>query len=193
MVMTKANGIAVIAMLLFLETGSVKSVWARNADKTTGDKTEATKTADNGKKEDEKSGASANVVPTTNAPSPAVENEIEQLREELSAQQALLQAQQARIAQLEIQLHVGQAQPAGLASTDSSESVLVAGSASLPAAAIRFNWGATRTCCNGSAKSTSVGRYAEARRAAAFSFIMANWRRRVHARRLGRHNRGFPQ
>ncbi|MGA9729689.1 MAG: hypothetical protein WBQ83_03320, partial [Candidatus Acidiferrales bacterium] len=136
MVMTKANGIAVIAMLLFLETGSVKSVWARNADKTTGDKTEATKTADNGKKEDEKSGASANVVPTTNAPSPAVENEIEQLREELSAQQALLQAQQARIAQLEIQLHVGQAQPAGLASTDSSESVLVAGSASLPAAAI---------------------------------------------------------
>ena len=40
MVMTKANGIAVIAMLLFLETGSVKSVWARNADKTTGDQTE---------------------------------------------------------------------------------------------------------------------------------------------------------
>ncbi|MGC2016272.1 MAG: hypothetical protein WA657_10600, partial [Candidatus Acidiferrales bacterium] len=136
MVMTKANGIAVIAMLLFLETGSVKSVWARNADKTTGDKTEATKTADNGKKEDERPGASANVAPTANAPSSALENEIEQLREELRAQQALLQAQQAKIAQLEIQMHVGEAQPAALASTPASGSLSVARSASARTAAI---------------------------------------------------------
>ena len=133
------RGPAVIVLLLYLLTGNVRSLWARSTDKITDDKTTGNKTADNGKKEDEKPGASANVAPTANAPSSAVENEIEQLREELSAQQALLQAQQAKIAQLEIQLHVGQAQSVAVASTQASESVSIAGSASAPAAAIPPN------------------------------------------------------
>jgi cell division septation protein DedD len=130
------RGPAVIVLLPYLLIGNVRSVWARNTEKMTDDKTTGNKTADNGKKEDEKPGASANVAPTVNAPSSAVENEIEQLREELRAQQALLQAQQAKIAQLEIQMHVGEAQPAALASTPASGSVSVARSASARAAAI---------------------------------------------------------
>ena len=114
------RGPAMIVLLLYLLTGNVRSLWARSTDKITDDKTTGNKTADNGKKEDEKPGASANVAPTANAPSSAVENEIEQLREELRAQQALLQAQQAKIAQLEIQMHVGEEQPAALASTPAS-------------------------------------------------------------------------
>lgn len=125
---------AVVMLLLLLVTGNTRSVGARSTDKMTDDKTIANKTRDNGKKEDEKPGASANVAPTANAPSSAVENEIEQLREELSAQQALLEAQQAQIAQLEVQLHGGEAQPVALAST--SAPVSVARSASAPAAAI---------------------------------------------------------
>jgi hypothetical protein len=125
-----------VMLLLYLLTGNVRSVWARGADKITDDKTTGNKTADNGKKEDEKPGASANMASTANPPSSAVENEIEQLREELRAQQALLQAQQAKIAQLEIQMHVGEAQPAVVASTHSSESASVAGSATARAATI---------------------------------------------------------
>jgi cell division septation protein DedD len=130
------RGPAVIVLLLHLLTGNVGSIWARSTDKITDDKTSGNKAADNRNKEDEKPGASANVAPTANAPSPAVENEIEQLREELRAQQALLQAQQAKIAQLEIQMHLGEAQPTVVASTRSSESVSVAGSASARAPAI---------------------------------------------------------
>jgi hypothetical protein len=130
------RGAALIVLLLYLLTGNVRSLWARSTDKITDDKTTGNKTADNRKKEDEKPGASANVAPTANAPSSAVENEIEQLREELRAQQALLQAQQAKLAQLEIQMHVGEEQPAALASTPDSGSVSVARSASARAAAI---------------------------------------------------------
>ena len=137
----KMTATATIMLLLFLVSPNVRSIWARNTDKTTDDKSKGNKTDDNGKKEDEKPGASANVTPTANAPSSAVENEIEQLREELSAQQALLQTQQAKITQLEIQLHLGQPQPVVFASTSASESVSVAGSASAPAAAIASTGG----------------------------------------------------
>jgi len=113
---------AAIMMLLFLVAPNVRA--AHSTDKTTDDKT-ADKTADNGKKEADKPAPSAKVAPTANAPSSAVENEIEQLREELSAQQTLLQTQEARIAQLESQLHVGQAQPIALATIPASESVSV--------------------------------------------------------------------
>lgn len=130
------RGPAVIVLLPYLLTGNVGSVWARSTDKITDDKTTGNKTADNGKKEDEKPRASANVEPTANAPSAAVENEIEQLREELRAQQALLQAQQAKIAQLENQMHLGEAQPASLTSTPASGSVSEARSASVRAPAI---------------------------------------------------------
>jgi hypothetical protein len=129
------RGPAVVMLLLLLVTGNIRSVRARSTDKMMDDRT-GNKTRDDGKKEDEKPGAPTNVAPTANAPSSALENEIEQLREELSAQQALLQAQQAQIAQLEMQLHVGEAQPVALASTSAPESVSAARSASAPAAAI---------------------------------------------------------
>ncbi len=60
---------AVMITLLSLVTGNVRDVWARNADKATDDKTIGNKSADNGTKAPGDPGASANVVPTANAPS----------------------------------------------------------------------------------------------------------------------------
>ena len=99
-----------------------------------GDKTPADKSADTTKNAaaatagDETGKAAASTKPAT-TPGSAVEGEIQQLREELNAQQALLQTQQVRIAQLEAQLHVGSAQPAVLATVPASESVSSPGSA----------------------------------------------------------------
>jgi hypothetical protein len=71
------RGPAVIVLLPYLLIGNVGSVWARGTDKIRDDKTTGNKTADNAKKENENPGASANVEPTANAPSSAVENEME--------------------------------------------------------------------------------------------------------------------
>ena len=131
--MSKIKTVATVAIMIL--TFLVTPTWANRIDKTTDDKT-ADKATDSRTKEAERPGLSANVAPTANAPSSAVENEIEQLREELSAQQALLQIQQARIAQLESLLHVGPAQPVALATAPTPESVLVTGSASAPAAVV---------------------------------------------------------
>jgi hypothetical protein len=100
-----------------------------------GDKTPADKSADSKKIDaaaaadgDDTGKATASSKPAA-TPGSAVEGEIQQLREELNAQQALLQTQQVRIAQLEAQLHVGTGQPTVLATVAASESVSAPGPA----------------------------------------------------------------
>jgi hypothetical protein len=69
------------------------------------------------------------------APTSAVESELGQLREELNAQRAMLEAQQARIAQLEGQLHAAPEQPAAsIATAASASGPAVAPNASQPVA-----------------------------------------------------------
>src|SRR5579862_2782229 len=102
--------------------GNDKSPADKSAD-TTENPPAATPGDDNGKT------AASTKPATTTTPASAVEGEIQQLREELNTQQALLQSQQARIAQLEAQLHVGSAQPEVLAIVPASGSASAPGSA----------------------------------------------------------------
>src|SRR6202044_3533428 len=116
------------AIMLFMFLTSPNARCASFGD----DKSPADKSADTTKNtgatvgdDTGKAAASTKPAPT---PASAVEGEIQQLREELNTQQALLQSQQARIAQLEAQLHVGSAQPVVLATVPASESVSAPGS-----------------------------------------------------------------
>jgi hypothetical protein len=121
---------AAILLLMLLASPNTRSAWAGD-DKATTDKTTETakKDGDTPKKDGDKTPSSTEVSKATPAPASAVEGEIQQLREALSEQQALLQTQQARIAQLENQLHVGQGQPVALAAGPVSGAVSIAGSA----------------------------------------------------------------
>jgi len=120
---------AAIMLLMFLAFSSTQSAWAGDdkAAGKTGDT--ANKESDTPKKDGDKTPSSTEVSKATLAPASAVEGEIQQLREALSEQQALLQTQQARIAQLESQLHVGQGQPVALATSSGSRAISVVGSA----------------------------------------------------------------
>jgi hypothetical protein len=120
---------AAIMLLMFLAFSSTQSAWAGDdkAAGKTGDT--ANKESDTPKKDGDKTPSSTEVSKATPAPASAVEGEIQQLREALSEQQALLQTQQARIAQLESQLHVGQGQPVALATSSGSRAISVVGSA----------------------------------------------------------------
>jgi hypothetical protein len=122
---------AAILLWMFLAFPNTQSAWAGD-DKAVGDKTADTakKDGDTPKKDGDKTPSSTEASKATAAPASAVEGEIQQLREALSEQQALLQTQQARIVQLENQLHVGQGQPVALASGTASGAVSIAGSAS---------------------------------------------------------------
>ena len=122
---------AAILLLLLLASPNTRSAWAGD-DKATADKTTETakEDGDTPKKDGEKTPSSTEVSKATPPPASAMEGEIQQLREALSEQQALLQTQQARIAQLENQLHVGQGQTVALASGPASGAVSIAGSAS---------------------------------------------------------------
>jgi hypothetical protein len=122
---------AAILLLMSLAFPNTQSAWAGD-DKAVADKTADTakKDSDTPKKDGDKTPSSTEVSKVTSAPASAVEGEIQQLREALSEQQALLQTQQARIVQLENQLHVGQGQPVALASSTASGAVSIAGSAS---------------------------------------------------------------
>jgi len=104
---------AAIMMLMFLASPNATRAWAGDDGKASDDKAaDATKKdLDVAKKDADKAAASTEVAKSASTPSSAFESELQQLREELGAQQALLQSQQARIAQLENQLHVGQGQP----------------------------------------------------------------------------------
>jgi hypothetical protein len=123
---------AAIMMLMFLASPNATRAWAGDDGKAADDKAaDATKKdLDVAKKDADRAAASTEVAKSASTPSSAFESELQQLREELGAQQALLQSQQARIAQLENQLHVGQGQPVALASSPASESV--SGSISAP-------------------------------------------------------------
>jgi hypothetical protein len=120
----KTAVMAAIMMLMFLTSpnarcaafGDDKSPTDKSAD-TTKNAPAATAGDDTGK-----TAASTKPAPTT-TPGSAVEGEIQQLRDELYTQQALLQSQQARIAQLEAQLHIGSAQPVVLATVPASEAI----------------------------------------------------------------------
>ncbi len=128
-------------------------------------RTTAKKDSDAPKKDGDKTPSSTEVSNTTPAPASAVEGEIQQLREALSEQQALLQTQQARIAQLENQLHVGQGQPVALATGPRVRRRLDCRISFRYADRGIFKLGAADFCRDGFAKSASVGRYAETRRA----------------------------
>ncbi len=120
---------AAIMLLMFLAFSSTQSAWAGD-DKAAGKTADtANKESDTPKKDGDKTPSSTEVSKATLAPASAVEGEIQQLREALSEQQALLQTQQARIAQLESQLHVGQGQPVALATSSGSGAISVVGSA----------------------------------------------------------------
>jgi hypothetical protein len=118
---------AAILLLMLLASPNTRSAWAGD-DKAAIDKTTETakKDSDTPKKDGDKMPSSTEVSKATPAPASAVEGEIQQLREALSEQQALLQTQQARIEQLESQLHVGQV---ALAAGPASGTVSIAGSA----------------------------------------------------------------
>jgi hypothetical protein len=120
---------AAIMLLMFLTSPTARCA-SFDGDKTPDDKTAAaTKKAAGATPGDDTGKAAASTKPAT-TPGSAVEGEIQQLREELNTQQALLQSQQARITQLEAQLHVGSAQPVVLATVSGSGSVTAPGSAS---------------------------------------------------------------
>ncbi len=129
---TRTAVTAAILLLMFLAFPNTQSAWAGD-DKAAGDKATDTakKDSDTPKKDGDKAPSSTEVSKATPAAVSAVEGEIQQLREALSEQQALLQTQQARIAQLENQLHVGQGQPVALAAAPTSAPISIAGSASV--------------------------------------------------------------
>ena len=122
---------AAIMLLMFLTSPNARCA-SFGDDKSPADKSaDTTKNAPAATAGDDTGKAAASTKPaTTTTPGSAVEGEIQQLRDELYAQQALLQSQQARIAQLEAQLHVGSTQPVVLATVPASESVSAPGSAS---------------------------------------------------------------
>jgi hypothetical protein len=120
---------AAIMFVMFLTSPNVRCA-SFGGDKTAADKSaDTTKNAAAATIGDDTGKAAASPKPAATTGS-AVEGEIQQLREELNAQQALLQTQQARITQLEAQLHVGTGQPTVLATVAASESVSAPGSAS---------------------------------------------------------------
>ena len=122
---------AAIMLLMFLTSPNARCA-SFGDDKSPADKSaDATKNAPAATAGDDTGKTAASTKPaTTTTPGSAVEGEIQQLRDELYTQQALLQSQQARIAQLEAQLHVGSAQPVVLATVPASESISAPGSAS---------------------------------------------------------------
>jgi len=128
--MSKIRTAVTAAILLWMSLAfpNTQSAWAGD-DKAVADKTADTakKDSDTPKKDGDKTPSSTEVSKATSAPASAVEGEIQQLREALSEQQALLQTQQARIVQLENQLHVGQGQPVALASGTASGAAAIAG------------------------------------------------------------------
>ncbi len=128
---TRTAVFAAILLSILLASPNTRSAWAGD-DKAATDKTTETakKDSDIPKKDGDKTPSSTEVSKPTPAPASAVEGEIQQLREALSEQQALLQTQQARIVQLENQLHVGQGQPIALATGPASGAISIAGSAS---------------------------------------------------------------
>src|ERR1700722_12148679 len=121
---------AAIMLLMFLTSPSARCA-SFGDDKSPADKSaDTTKNAPAATVGDDTGKTAASTNPaTTTTPGSAVEGEIQQLREELNTQQALLQSQQARIAQLEAQLRVGSAQPVVLSTVPWSEAIS-AGSAS---------------------------------------------------------------
>jgi hypothetical protein len=129
---------AAIMLLMFLASPDARGSWAGGDGKAADDKAADATKRDAGvaKKDAEKAPASTDVSKAASTPGSVFESELQQLREELSAQQALLESQQARIAQLENQLHVGQAQPVALVSNPASETVSVAGSSPAPSRAL---------------------------------------------------------
>jgi hypothetical protein len=102
-----------LAMILFPSIGP--AAWADDTGKTTTGRPKTnrgmTASADGGAKESRSLSA--------------VEKELSQLREELIAQRAVLDAQQARIAELEAQLHVSTAESATPAYGSTAESAAV--------------------------------------------------------------------
>jgi hypothetical protein len=101
--MFKTNALlaTAITLAMILSPSISPAAWADGTEKTTAGSPKAdgdtTALADNGSKENR-------------SPS-AVESELSQLKEELNAQRAILDAQQARIAELEAQLHGSTAKP----------------------------------------------------------------------------------
>lgn len=67
--------------------------------------------------------AAANEKPAAKEPAPAIEAELQQLRDALATQQATLQAQQQRISYLESQLHPAPAESAAAASVSTVPSI----------------------------------------------------------------------
>jgi hypothetical protein len=98
---TRAFLATAITIAVVLSPSIGPSAWADGTEKTT---TGAPKT-------DGGTTAPADGGKETRAPS-SVENELSQLREELNAEHAVLDAQQARIAELEAQLHISTVEPA---------------------------------------------------------------------------------
>jgi hypothetical protein len=115
---------AAIMLLMFLTSPNARCA-SFGDDKSPADKSaDTTKNAPAAIAGDDTGKTAASTKPaTTTTPGSAVEGEIQQLRDELYTQQALLQSQQARIAQLEAQLHVGSAQPVVLATVPASEAI----------------------------------------------------------------------
>jgi hypothetical protein len=97
---------AIVTLTSFLLCSIPATAWADGAEKT---KAPASK-PDGIAAEPPKGDAGEIRVP------PAIEHELSELKEELSAQRAALEAQQSRIAKLEAQLHLSTAQPAKSAS-----------------------------------------------------------------------------
>ena len=110
-----------LAIILFLTIGP--AAWADDTGKTT----------TSSPKMDGSMTAPADDGPKESQSASAVENELSQLREELNAQRAILDAQQARIAELEAQLHISTGEPAIPASGSTADSAAVS-VASQPAA-----------------------------------------------------------
>lgn len=114
-----------VTIALILSSSTAALAWTDGTEKTTA----GTRKADVGTPAPADSGAKENRTPSM------IENELSQLREELNAQRAVLDAQQARIAELESQLHISTGAPAipasGLTAASAEVSVV-----SQPAAGI---------------------------------------------------------
>ena len=102
--MSKTSALSAIAitMAMVLSPSVTATSWADGTEKATKDNPKA----DGGTATAAYTGTKANPAPS------AVENELARLREELNAQHAALAAQQARIDELEAQLHISAAEPA---------------------------------------------------------------------------------
>src|SRR5271168_1988634 len=87
-----------LAITLLLSSSLAPSLRAGSTDKNA---------PDTSKDGDKKTSAPAAGAPTTDTPGSAVETELQEMRAQLSAQIALLEAQQKRIAALEAEIHAG--------------------------------------------------------------------------------------